>query len=116
MNAPRPRLTVIVPTFNEEATIRDCLQSVRFADEILVVDSYSTDATLSIARAAGARVLQHEYVYSARQKNWAIPQASHEWVLLVDSDERVTPGLRDEILDLLASTPRHDGCLGFFEP
>ncbi|PYT11999.1 MAG: glycosyltransferase family 2 protein [Acidobacteria bacterium] len=109
MNAPRPRLTVIVPTFNEEATIRDCLQSVRFADEILVVDSYSTDATLSIARAAGARVLQHEYVYSARQKNWAIPQASHEWVLLVDSDERVTPGLRDEILDLLASTPRHDG-------
>ena len=79
MSARRPRLTVIIPTFNEETTIRDCLESVGFADEILVVDSHSTDATVSIAREAGARVLQHEYVYSARQKNWAIPQASHEW-------------------------------------
>ena len=109
MNAQRPRLTVIIPTLNEETTIRDCLESVRFADEILVVDAFSTDATVAIARAAGARVLQHEYVYSARQKNWAIPQATHEWVLLVDSDERVTPALRGEILALLASSPRHDG-------
>jgi len=109
MSARRPRLTVIIPSFNEESTIRDCLESVRFADEILVVDSFSTDATVAIAREAGARVLQHEYVYSARQKNWAIPQASHEWVLLVDSDERVTPELRDEILGLLESSPRHDG-------
>jgi glycosyltransferase involved in cell wall biosynthesis len=109
MSGSRPRLSVIVPTFNEEATLRDCLDSVRFADEILVVDSYSSDATLSIAREHGARVLQHEYVYSARQKNWAIPQAAHEWVLLVDSDERVTSELREEILALLASGPRHDG-------
>src|SRR5207247_219958 len=58
---------------------------------------------------ARPRVLQHEYVYSARQKNWAIPQAKHEWILLVDSDERVTPGLREEILALLASGPRDDG-------
>lgn len=106
--ARRP-LTVIVPTYNEEATLRDCLESVRFADEILVVDSFSTDRTLDIARDFGARILQHEYVYSARQKNWAIPQAAHEWVLLVDSDERVTPGLRDEILELLRDGPRHDG-------
>ena len=109
MSARRPSLTVIIPTYNEEATLRDCLESVRFADEILVVDSFSTDATARLAREAGARVLQHEYVYSARQKNWAIPQAAHEWVLLVDSDERVTPPLRDEILALLASGPRHDG-------
>jgi glycosyltransferase involved in cell wall biosynthesis len=109
LSARRPPLSVIVPTFNEEATLRDCLESVRFADEILVVDSFSTDATVGIAREHGARVLQHEYVYSARQKNWAIPQAAHPWVLLVDSDERVTPDLRDEILALLASAPRHDG-------
>ncbi len=109
MSARRPPLSVIVPTFNEEATLRDCLESARFADEILVVDSFSTDATVRIAREFGARVLQHEYVYSARQKNWAIPRAKHEWVLLVDSDERVTPGLREEILALLASGPRHDG-------
>jgi len=109
MSAGRPHLSVIVPTLNEEATLRDCLDSVRFADEILVVDSFSTDATVDIAREFGARVLQHEYVYSARQKNWAIPQAKHEWILLVDSDERVTPGLREEILALLASGPRDDG-------
>ena len=94
---------MIIPTFNEETTIRDCLQSVGFADEILVVDSYSTDATVSIARESGARVLQHEYVYSARQKNWAIPQAQHEWVLVIDADERVTPELAAEIRKLLAS-------------
>jgi glycosyltransferase involved in cell wall biosynthesis len=108
MTARRP-LTVIIPTYNEETTIADCLASVRFADEVLVVDSFSTDATVRLAREAGARVLQHEYVYSARQKNWAIPQAAHEWVLLVDSDERVTPPLRDEILALLESDPKHDG-------
>lgn len=105
----RRRLTVIIPTYNEEGTIGDCLASVGFADEVLVVDSFSTDGTVRLARDAGARVLQHEYVYSARQKNWAIPQAAHEWVLLVDSDERVTPPLRDEILALLESGPEHDG-------
>jgi glycosyltransferase involved in cell wall biosynthesis len=108
-DAGLPPLSVIVPTYNEEATLPGCLESVRFADEVLVVDSYSTDRTLAIAREFGARVLQHEYVYSARQKNWAIPKAAHEWVLLVDSDERVTPGLRDEILALLRNGPRHDG-------
>ena len=107
--SPRRPLTVIIPTYNEEATIADCLASVRFADEVLVVDSFSTDGTVRLAREAGARVLQHEYVYSARQKNWAIPQAAHEWVLLVDSDERVTPPLRDEILALLEAGPKHDG-------
>ncbi len=105
----RQLLSVIVPTYNEETTLRACLESVRFADEILVVDSFSTDRTLSIAREFGPRILQHEYVYSAKQKNWAIPRATHPWVLLVDSDERVTPGLRDEILALLGSEPRHDG-------
>ncbi len=106
---PRRPLTVIVPTYNEEATLQACLESVAFADEILLVDSFSTDGTLDIARAFGARILQHEYVYSARQKNWVIPQATHEWVLLVDSDERVTPELRDEILRLLAGDSLRDG-------
>ncbi|HEX9426471.1 MAG TPA: glycosyltransferase family 2 protein [Candidatus Polarisedimenticolia bacterium] len=105
----RQPLSAIVPTYNEEATLRACLESVRFADEILVVDSFSTDGTLSIARELGARILQHEYVYSARQKNWAIPKAAHPWILLVDSDERVTPELRAEILALLETGPSHDG-------
>ena len=106
--ARRP-LTVIIPTYDEEESLPDCLASVRFADEILVVDSFSTDRTLEIARQHGARIVQREYGYSAQQKNWAIPQASHEWVLLVDADERVTPPLRDEILRLLEQGPAADG-------
>jgi glycosyltransferase involved in cell wall biosynthesis len=102
-------LTVIIPTLNEEANIRACLESVKWADEIFVVDSYSTDRTVEIARGYTSRIVQHEYVNSAAQKNWAIPQAAHQWVLIVDADERVTPALRDEILRLLASNPSCDG-------
>ncbi len=103
------RLTIIVPTYNEAGNIRECLESARFADELLVVDSFSDDDTLAIARRAGARIIQRQYGYSAQQKNWAIPQATHEWILLVDADERVTPELREEILALLRDTPRADG-------
>jgi len=97
----KQKITVIVPTFNEEHNIRQCLESVKWADEVFVVDSFSTDKTPEIAREYTERVVQHEYVNSATQKNWAIPQATHPWVMIVDSDERVTPGLRDEILSLL---------------
>lgn len=102
---PRRPLTVIVPTYNEEAMIGGCLESARFADEIIVVDSFSSDHTVAIAREFGIRILEHEFEGYARQKNWAIPQASHEWVLQLDADERVTPALRDEILDLLRGDP-----------
>ena len=105
----RVPLTAIVPTFNEEDTLDECLGSVGFADEILVVDSFSTDRTPEIARRRGARFVQHEYVNSATQKNWAIPQASHEWVLLVDADERVPPALAEEIAGILRDGPRARG-------
>jgi glycosyltransferase involved in cell wall biosynthesis len=101
-------LSVIVPCRNEQEVIEGCLASVRFADEIMVVDSFSTDGTLAIARKYTDRILQHEYVNSAAQKNWAIPQARHEWVLIVDSDERVTPELASEIKTILAA-PQCDG-------
>ena len=103
------KISALVPTLNEEENLRDCLASVRWADEIFVVDSFSQDRTLEIAREFSARVIQHEYVNSAAQKNWAIPQASHPWVLLVDADERVTPELRDEIRGILKEGPRFDG-------
>ncbi|MFH2103078.1 MAG: glycosyltransferase family 2 protein [Chloroflexota bacterium] len=103
MPEPRQLLTVIVPTGNREDVIADCLRSVRWADEVLVVDSFSTDGTLEIARQFADRILQHEYGFSALQKNWAIPQATHDWVLIVDTDERVTNPLREEILARLAS-------------
>jgi len=107
--SPRRPLSVIVPTFNEEATLTACLDSVAFADDILVVDSFSTDRTVALARERGARVVQRAYGYSAQQKNWAIPQALHEWVLLVDADERVSETLRLEIEALLSRGPEADG-------
>ncbi len=95
------RLTAIVPVFNEVHNLRDVLESVRFADEVMVVDSFSTDGSALLAESLADRVVQREYAYSASQKNWAIPQAAHEWILLVDADERVPEALRTEITALL---------------
>ena len=102
-NAMPAKLTVLVPTGNEEANLRACLESVRWADELFVVDSFSKDRTVEIAKEFGARVVQHEYVNSAAQKNWAIPQATHDWVLVLDADERMTPELAEEVRALLAA-------------
>jgi glycosyltransferase involved in cell wall biosynthesis len=102
-------LTAIVTTFNEEENIADCLATLAFADEILVVDSFSTDRTVEIARGAGkTRVLQHEYAGNGPQCNWAMDQAANPWVLIVDADERVTPPLAREIEGLLAARPAAD--------
>jgi len=107
--SPRTRLSVIIPCFNEEKNIEACLASVSWADEILVVDSFSTDGTLEIVRRYTDRIFQHEYLNSAAQKNWTIPRALHDWVLIVDSDERVTPELKNEITSLLMQRPQKDG-------
>lgn len=91
-------VTAFIPTFNRQDTIRECLESVKWADEILIVDSFSTDRTLEICREYTDRIFQHEYIYSAKQKNWALEHVRTEWVLHIDSDERVEPELKDEIL------------------
>lgn len=105
------KLTVIIPCKNERMNIRSCIESARLvADEILVADSGSTDGTLEIVRQMGdCRIIEREYVHSGDFKNWAIPQAQHEWVLIVDADERVTPELATEIRQQLAAGPRLDG-------
>ncbi len=95
------KLSVLLPTYNEESMIVDCLESVRWADEILVVDSYSTDRTLEIASRYGVRIIQHKYINSAKQKNWAISQCAHEWVLQIDADERLEPNLQTEIQEII---------------
>lgn len=106
---PREPLTIIVPAGNEEENIVSCLESCRpLADELIVVDSFSADKTVELASPIADTVVQHEYVNSAAQKNWIIPQAAHEWVMIVDADERITPGLRAEIEAVLAN-PMHDG-------
>src|SRR5438876_8216512 len=87
-------LSAVVNTFNEEAHLPACLESLRWASEIVVVDMHSEDRTAEIAAAFGCRVFQHErtgYVEPAR--NFAIQQAKNSWVLVVDADERASPGL-----------------------
>lgn len=100
-----PPLSVLLPTYNSAAIIRDTLESIRWADEILVVDSYSTDDTLAICQEYGCRIIQHEYINSARQKNWALPQCRHEWVLQIDTDEVISTELREEITRVLRAVP-----------
>ena len=97
----REKVTAIIPTYNNEKIIRQCLESVKWADEILVVDSFSTDATLDICLEYGARIIQHDYINSALQKNWAIPQATHDWIFCLDSDESLEKGAKEEILSLI---------------
>ena len=107
MSAARPGLTAIVPTLDEEENIAACLSTVAFADEILVVDSFSKDRTAEIAAAfPKTRVLQHEYRGNGPQCNWAIERAANPWILVVDADERVTPSLAREIEELLARGPK----------
>src|ERR1041384_174604 len=98
-------VSVLLPTFNCERLVRAPLESVKWADEILVVDSFSSDETLSICKEYGARIVQHEYLNSASQKNWALPQCKNQWVLQIDSDETLEPGLREEIEQVLVNAP-----------
>jgi glycosyltransferase involved in cell wall biosynthesis len=106
MARAREHLTAIVTTLNEEENIADCLATLSFADEILVVDSFSTDRTVEIARAVPkVRLLQHEYAGNGPQCNWAMDQAANPWILIVDADERVTPPLAREIEELFEKGP-----------
>jgi glycosyltransferase involved in cell wall biosynthesis len=93
----RERLSVTVITKNEEKRIAKCLESIAFADEVLVVDSGSTDRTVEIARQHGARVIQQAWLGYGRQKQFAVDQAKNDWVLSLDADEWLSEGLARSI-------------------
>jgi glycosyltransferase involved in cell wall biosynthesis len=100
-------LSVLVPTYNNEQTIRRTLESIMWADEILVIDSFSSDRTLEICQEYTSRIVQHEYINSAKQKNWAIPQCRYEWVLHIDSDERLEDDAQVELRNVILHA-KHD--------
>lgn len=102
------KVTVILPVYNEERNIERALKSVLWADEIMVIDAFSTDRTLEIAQKYTSFILQFPYENSAAQKNRAIPQANHPWIFILDADEVVTAYLRDEILGILRTGTKHD--------
>ena len=102
-------LSVLILTYNEECHIERCLRNVEgWADEVLVVDSFSTDRTVELAQKCGVHVVQHEFQYPAQQKNWAMANLPfrHDWLLMLDADEVVPPSLRDEIVGVVSEDGR----------
>ncbi len=93
------KITAIIPTFNEEIHIEEAIKSVSFADEIIVIDSYSTDKTVELANKYNVRLIQRVFDDFSTQKNFAIDRATHDWIYLLDADERVTEELQIEILE-----------------
>jgi glycosyltransferase involved in cell wall biosynthesis len=107
---PTTMLSAVIITFNEADRIDNCVRRLSFCDEVLVIDSHSTDGTRDIAIAAGARVIERDWPGYRSQKEFAIRAAEHDWVLCLDADECVTPKLRDELLQLRANGfPQHAG-------
>ena len=94
------KISVTIITGNEEDNIRECLESVKWADEIIVVDSESSDKTVEIAKEYTDKVFIHKWEGYASQKNYALNLATNDWILSIDADERVTPGLAEEILNI----------------
>lgn len=102
-------LSVLIPTLNEAANIRDCIGSVSFADEVVLIDSSSRDGTVEIAHSLKARVVPFLWNGSfPKKKNWALENVEwkHEWILILDADERITPRLAREIERIVRSSPR----------
>ncbi|MFT5216703.1 MAG: glycosyltransferase involved in cell wall biosynthesis [Glaciecola sp.] len=107
------RLTVIIPTYNEEHYIEDCLFSVQFADEIIVIDSFSTDKTVEIANRYDCKVIQRTFDNFSNQKNHGLQFATCDWVLFVDADERIPYQLQIQALAAMNSEKHHGYKLKF---
>ena len=103
------KVSAVIISFNEEKNISDALRSVAWADEILVVDSKSTDRTREIAESLGARVLVRQWPGFSAQKQFAADSAANDWILSLDADERVTDGLQEEIERIRKTGPKYDG-------
>ncbi len=103
-----PKLTVIIPTYNEAAYIVDALKSVVFADEIILIDSFSQDETVMLAKPYVTKIIKREFDNFSGQKNAALEHATGNWVLFLDADERVTQSLEQEIKATMEA-PKHGG-------
>lgn len=115
------KVSVCIVAYNEEKNIRDCLESVKWADEIIVVDSLSHDKTVEICRNYTDRIYQRPWPGHIEQKNYALDLANHEWILAIDADERLSPSLIEEVTGELKFSgdtingyyfPRHSYYLG----
>ena len=108
MTKQREKISALVITYNEIGYIEKCLESIAFADEIVVVDSYSTDGTYEyLLSQPNVRVIQNPFNNFTAQKSFALSQAENDWILFVDADEVVSPALRKEIKETVSSDADH---------
>lgn len=114
MTEGRSKISAFVVCFNEEKDIADCLSSLNFCDEIVVIDSFSSDRTVEIAQAMGAKVLQRKWQGYIEQKAFGLSQVSNDWVVNLDADERVSSGLRKEIIALLSTKQQEQLAVGYY--
>lgn len=105
-----PQISSIVITFNEEDNIKDCLESIKWSDEIIVIDSGSTDKTVEIAKSYTGKVFTQKLSYAAK-RNYGIDNASGDWILWIDADERVTEELKSEIQSVIENSQHTQGTL-----
>lgn len=102
----RKKITAIITTFNVENEISNCLDSIKWVDEIIIVDSFSTDCTEKICEKYGAKIFKRKYKYAAEQKNWILKKIKNPWVIILDSDEILEPESKNEILKILNTRPK----------
>ncbi len=107
----RPPVSVMIFTLNEEIHLPSCLAAASWCDDVIIIDSFSTDATEAIAREHGARFFQHAFTGFGSQRNWALENTEprHEWILILDADERITEDLRDEMARVLPDASERVG-------
>ena len=104
------KISIQLPTYNCEKTVEHALISIKWADEIIVVDSFSNDSTLDIVKNYGAKVIQHEYINSAKQKNWALQYCKHDWIFQIDSDEELEDGAENIIRNTIGNANKNIHC------
>ncbi len=111
LSLPSIPVSVMIFTLNEELNLPGCLQSLAWCDDVIVIDSFSRDRTEVICKAKGVRLLQHAFTGFGDQRNWALEAASplHEWVLILDADERVPSDLAEELRLTLSNVPKRVG-------
>src|SRR6478609_6888598 len=105
---PMPKITAYIIAYNQAEKIEAAVSTVLWADEVLVVDSFSTDSTRALAEALGARVVDVPFYGFGDLRNRALEHCTHDWIFSLDSDERCTEAVRDEVLALINGRPAHD--------
>ena len=111
MRSTREKVSAVIISYNDEPNIRACLETLTWAEEIVVVDSCSTDATEKISREFTDKAYQHEFKGFGRLRNEAVAHATHDWIFSLDTDERATPEIRDEIRQVPERGPEADAYL-----